>query len=138
MTGTIDPLLEQPVGLIISYLSIAVMELIVFLSIFERVTKYRCWDEIKKGNVAAALATGGKIFGISNVIRYAIVHSPIYEFMIWSSVGAALLFAAYILFEFLTPVFRIDQEIADGNVAVGFTALSVCVAVSFLIGECIG
>ncbi|AZK49151.1 DUF350 domain-containing protein [Paenibacillus lentus] len=122
----------------IGYFSIAVMELIVFLSCFELVTKYRCWQEIKKGNVAASIATGGKILGISNVIRYAAVHTPIYEFMIWSAVGAVLLFAAYILFEFLTPVFRIDEEIANGNVAVGLIAMFVSVSVSFLIGACIG
>lgn len=138
MAGNIEPLLEQPFGLMIGYLSIAVMELIVFLSCFELVTKYRCWQEIKQGNVAASIATGGKIFGISNVIRYAAVHTPIYEFMIWSFVGAVLLFAAYILFEFLTPVFRIDEEIAKGNVAVGIIAMFVSVSVSFLIGACIG
>jgi len=138
LTGNIEPLLEQPFGLMIGYLSVAVMELIVFLSCFEFVTKYRCWQEIKQGNLAASIATGGKIFGISNVIRYAAAHSPIYEFMIWSLVGAVLLFAAYILFEFLTPVFRIDEEIANGNIAVGFIAMSVSVSVSFLIGACIG
>nr|WP_246021082.1 DUF350 domain-containing protein [Paenibacillus lentus] len=138
MAGNIEPLLEQPFGLMIGYFSIAVMELIVFLSCFELVTKYRCWQEIKKGNVAASIATGGKILGISNVIRYAAVHTPIYEFMIWSAVGAVLLFAAYILFEFLTPVFRIDEEIANGNVAVGLIAMFVSVSVSFLIGACIG
>ncbi|WP_187377794.1 DUF350 domain-containing protein [Paenibacillus senegalimassiliensis] len=134
MKHNIDPLLEQPLGLMLGYFSVAVLELIVFLSCFELLARYRCWQEIKRGNMAASLATGGKIFGLSNIIRYAADHPSIYDFMIWSSVGAGLLLAAYVLFEFLTPVFRIDEEIANGNTSVGFIALAVSVSVSFLIG----
>ncbi|MNE39697.1 hypothetical protein D3C80_1336630 [compost metagenome] len=121
----------------IGYFSVAVLELIVFLSCFELVAKYRCWDEIKQGNLAASLATGGKIFGLCNVIRYAVSEPSIYDFMLISFLGAILLFGAYILFEFLTPVFKIDKEIASGNTAVGFISLAVSVSVSFVIGACI-
>lgn len=138
MKENIDPLLEQPFGLMIGYFSVAVLELIVFLSCFEFLARYRCWQEIKRGNMAASLATGGKIFGLCNVIRFAAANPSIYDFMIWSSVGALLLFAAYLLFQFLTPVFRLDQEIAAGNTSVGFISLAVSVSVSFLIGACIG
>lgn len=133
----IDPLLEQPFGLMAGYFSVAVIELIVFLSCFELVTRYRCWQEIKRGNLAASLATGGKIFGLCNILRFATASSSIYDFMAWSFVGAFLLFLAYILFEFLTPVFQIDKEIAEGNVAVGFIAMAVSVSVSYVIGACI-
>jgi putative membrane protein len=138
LRGSIDPLLEQPLGFMVGYLSVAVLELIVFLSFFELVTKYRCWQEIKRGNVAASLATGGKIFGISHIIWRAATEPTIYDFMAWSSIGVGLLFVAYILFQFLTTVFQVDKEIADGNVAVGFIALTVSVSISYLIGACIG
>ncbi len=137
MKQTIDPLLEQPIGLMAGYFSVAVVELIVFLSCFELVTRYRCWHEIKRGNLAASLATGGKIFGLCNILRFATARSSIYEFMAWSFVGAFLLFLAYIMFEFVTPVFQIDKEIAAGNVAVGFIAMAVSVSVSYVIGACI-
>lgn len=138
MKENIDPLLQQPFGLMIGYFSVAVLELIVFLSFFERLAKYRCWHEIKRGNMAASLATGGKIFGLCNIIRFAAKQPSIYDFMIWSAVGAVLLFAAYLLFQFLTPVFQLDQEIASGNTSVGFISMAVSVSVSFLIGACIG
>ncbi|MGZ7441735.1 DUF350 domain-containing protein [Paenibacillus sp. TH7-28] len=138
MKENIDPLLEQPLGLMLGYFSVAVVELIVFLSCFESLTKYRCWQEIKRGNMAASLATGGKIFGLCNVIRFAAKQPSIYDFMIWSSVGSLLLFAAYLLFQFWTPVFRLDREIAEGNTSVGFISLVVSVSVSFLIGACLG
>lgn len=138
MRGSIDPLLEQPLGFMVGYLSVAVLELIVFLSFFELVTKYRCWQEIKRGNLAASLATGGKIFGIAHIIRSAATEPTIYDFMVWSSAGVGLLFVAYIMFQFVSTVFQVDKEIADGNVAVGFMALTVSVSISYLIGACIG
>ena len=72
MTQSIDLLLEHPVGALIGYFSMAILLLIVYLYCFELVTKYKCWEEIRKGNVAAAMATGGKIFGICNVMRFSI------------------------------------------------------------------
>lgn len=42
------------------YFSVVVLCLVVSMALFEVVTKYKNWEEIKKGNVAVALATGGK------------------------------------------------------------------------------
>lgn len=52
--------------------SVVILFLVVFLAIFEMVTKYKNWEEIKKGNVAVAMATGGKIFGVANIFRCTI------------------------------------------------------------------
>lgn len=118
------------------YVSVAVFSLIVFLSIFELVARYKTWDEIKKGNMAVAMATAGKIFGICNIFRYSVsVKDSVYECLIWSSYGFLLLLAAYFLFEFLTPVFRIDEEIANDNRAVGFIAMIISVSLSYVIGS---
>lgn len=137
MKEFIDPMLEHPIGRLLGLFSIAIMGLILFLSLFEAVTKYRCWNEIKSGNMAASLATGGKIFAICNVFRFAASKTSIYDFMIWSSIGVGLLFIAYLLFQFLNPVFRTDDEIAAGNEAAGFISLILSVSVSYVIGACI-
>ncbi|WP_209850362.1 DUF350 domain-containing protein [Paenibacillus sediminis] len=124
--------------MIIGYFSVAILELIIFLYLFELVTKYNCWKEIKKGNMAVAMATGGKMFGICNVIRFCIeAKESVYDTMIWSSLGFLLLLVAYFLFEFVTPVFRIDDEIAKDNRAVGFIAMIISVSLSFVIGASI-
>lgn len=65
---------ENEIVKIAANFSVAVLCMVVFLAIFELVTKYKNWDEIKNGNVAVAMATGGKIFGIANIFRYAINH----------------------------------------------------------------
>jgi putative membrane protein len=135
MDSQLDQLLVNPYAAALVFVSVTVVSLIVFLSIFELVTKYKCWDEIKKGNVSVAMATGGKIFGICNIFRFSIeANDSVYQSMIWGAFGFVILMAAYFLFEFLTPVFRIDEEIARDNRAVGLIAMIISVSLSYVIG----
>ena len=83
------------------------------------------------------MATGGKVIGISWILRAAATKGSIYEFMIWSSIGATLLLIGYVLFEFVTPMFRIDREIENKNIAVGCITLFISVALATLIATCI-
>lgn len=135
MEPGIDKLLENPYMASLIFVSVTVLSLIVFLSMFELVTKYKCWDEIKKGNLAVSMATGGKIFGICNIFRFSIEsNDSIYESLIWGAFGFIILLVAYFLFEFLTPVFRIDEEVARDNRAVGFIAMVISISLSYVIG----
>lgn len=116
--------------------SVAVLCIVVFLAVFELVTKYKNWEEIQKGNMAVAMATGGKIFGIANIFRYALAHHESLLSMVgWGLYGFLLLLAAYFIYEFLTPKFNIDDEIANDNRAVGFISMVISVGLSFVIGE---
>lgn len=131
----IDKLLEYPLASVLAYFSVGVLALILFIAVFERITRYNGWEEIRKGNVAAAMATGGKIFGICNIFRFSIIEGDsIYVSMMWAAVGFVLLIVAYFLFEYLTPVFRVDEEIGKGNLAVGLLAMIISVSLSFIIG----
>ncbi|UOQ47197.1 DUF350 domain-containing protein [Gracilibacillus caseinilyticus] len=118
--------------------SVAVLCLLVFLVVFELVTSYKNWDEIKKGNLSVAMATGGKIFGIANIFRYSIEHNDtILQSIAWGGFGFLLLLFGYFIFEFLTPTYKIDQEIANDNRAVGFISLVISVGLSYVIGSSI-
>ncbi len=120
------------------YFSVVVLCLIVAMMIFELVTKYKNWEEIKKGNVAVAMATGGKIFGITNIFRFSIdQHNSLAEMIGWGLYGFSLLIFAYLLFEFLTPRFKVDEEIENDNRSVGFISLTISVGLSFVIGASI-
>jgi putative membrane protein len=115
--------------------SVVILCVILFLAIFELVTKYKNWEEIQKGNVAVAMATGGKIFGIANIFRYSIEQNDSLVTMIsWGVFGFVLLVVGYFIFEFLTPKFNIDDEIKNGNRAVGFIAMILSIGLSFVIG----
>ncbi|WP_400242706.1 DUF350 domain-containing protein [Niallia sp. JL1B1071] len=115
--------------------SVVILSLVVFLAIFELVTKYNNWDEIKNGNIAVALATGGKIFGIANIFRHSIMHNDsLLTMIVWGVYGFILLLIGYFIFEFLTPKFKIDEEIKNDNRAVGFISMIISIGLSFVIG----
>jgi putative membrane protein len=120
---------------IAAYYSVVILCLVVFLAIFEMVTKYKNWEEIKKGNVAVAMATGGKIFGVANIFRHTIEHNNSLLSMIgWGIYGFLLLLAGYFIFEFLTPKFKIDEEIQNDNRAVGLISMVISIGLSIVIG----
>ncbi|MBU9714296.1 DUF350 domain-containing protein [Evansella tamaricis] len=119
--------------------SLVVISMIVYLSIFELVTKYSTWSEIKRGNVAVALATGGKIFGVANVFRHSMLHNDTVLTAIgWGSYGFVLLLFVYFIFEFLTPGFKVDHELGKDNRAVGLLSFILSVSLSYIIGASIG
>ncbi|MGE6488230.1 DUF350 domain-containing protein [Paenisporosarcina sp. NPDC076898] len=129
---------QHPLVETAGYFSVVVLCLILTMVVFEIVTKYKNWEEIQKGNVAVAMATGGKIFGVANIFRYSIEnHNSLPEMMGWGLYGFGLLVVAYFLFEFLTPKFNIDREIENDNRSVGFISLSISVGLSFVIGASI-
>jgi putative membrane protein len=138
MQGMVDSLMSHPFSAVLAYFSVGILSLILFLACFEWVTKYDGWDEIRKGNLSVAMATGGKIFGICNIFRFSIeANDTIYQSLLWAAIGFVLLLVAYFLFEFLTPVFRIDAEIQRDNRAVGFLAMVLSVSLSYIIGAAV-
>jgi len=115
--------------------SVVILCMIVFLAVFELVTRYRNWDEIKKGNIAVAMATGGKIFGVANIFRHSISqHDSLFTMIGWGCFGFFLLLVGYFIFEFLTPKFNIDQEIQNDNRAVGLISMIISIGLSYVIG----
>ena len=117
------------------YYSVTILFIVMSLFVFEIVTKYNNWDEIKKGNLAVAMATGGKIFGIANIFRHSILNHDSLLIMIgWGAYGFSLLLIGYFIFEFLTPKFNIDQEIEKDNRAVGFISMVISIGLSYVIG----
>lgn len=128
-----NPLVETA-----GYFSVVILCLIVSMVLFELVTKYQNWQQIKNGNIAVAMATGGKIFGVANIFRFSISnHNTLPEMIGWGLYGFTLLVIAYVLFEFMTPHFKVDEEIGADNRSVGFISLTISVGLSFVIGASI-
>ncbi|WP_289134869.1 DUF350 domain-containing protein [uncultured Brevibacillus sp.] len=128
-------LLHNPYFAAAAYFTVTGLAMILFLSVFELVTRYRVWHELKQGNLAVAMATGGKIFGIANVFRHSIqAHQSLGQALIWGTFGFLLLLVSYFVFEFMTPTFKIDEEIAKDNRAVGFIAMVLSIGFSYIIG----
>ncbi|MFC4022600.1 DUF350 domain-containing protein [Oceanobacillus longus] len=118
--------------------SVFVLCTLVFLAIFELVTSYKNWEEIKKGNFAVAMATGGKLFGLATIFRYSIEHNDsLFQSIGWGVFGFVLLLFGYLIFEFLTPTIKVDEEIGKGNTAVGFISMMISIGLAFVIGASI-
>ncbi|MCR6111587.1 DUF350 domain-containing protein [Bacillus sp. A301a_S52] len=118
--------------------SIVVISIIIALSIFEWVTTYSTWGEVKKGNLAVALATAGKTFGVANVFQHSIIaNDTVLEMLGWGAYGFILLLFVYFIFEFLTPGFKVDDELKNNNKAVGLISFVLSVSLSFIIGATI-
>ncbi|WP_243137107.1 DUF350 domain-containing protein [Desulfofundulus thermobenzoicus] len=123
-------------SLICFAVSIFLVLLMVFL--FCRLTRYNDWEEIQRGNVAAALALGGKVLGLANVMRFAIMSNMgAVEIVAWGMAGMVLLLLVYLAFEWLTPRLKVNEEIAGGNVAVGALSMVFSLAASLIIGASI-
>ncbi|MEH7236261.1 DUF350 domain-containing protein [Bacillus sp. JJ1562] len=119
--------------------SVVILCMVLFMAIFELVTKYKNWEEIQNGNLSVAMATGGKIFGIANIFRYSIQnHDSLFVMIGWGVFGFFLLLIGYFVFEFLTPKFNIDVEIQQDNRAVGLISMIISVGLSYVIGAGIG
>ncbi|MGK5508743.1 DUF350 domain-containing protein [Brevibacillus formosus] len=130
-----ESLLHNPYFATAAYFTVSGLAMVLFLAIFELVTRYRVWEELKRGNMAVAMGTGGKIFGIANIFRYSIqAHLSLGEALIWATFGFFLLLSAYFIFEFMTPTFNVDQEIAKDNRAIGFIAMVLSIGFSYIIG----
>lgn len=130
--------LDNPYVLTLVYYFVAMAAIIISLIIFEVVTPYKNWEQISKGNLSVALATGGKIFGVANIFRFSIEHNDtIWQTLVWGGIGFILLLLAYFIFEFLTPSFKVDKEIEKDNRAVGLMAFMISVGTSYVIGASI-
>lgn len=129
---------SHPYTITIGYFLLAIILIGLALFVFELITSYRSWTQIKQGNLAVALATGGKIFGTANVLRYSIQHKDtIIQSVLWGVFGIGMLLLAYFVFEFLTPQFKVDQELERDNRAIGMLSLMISIGVSYVIGASI-
>ncbi|MBC8080335.1 MAG: DUF350 domain-containing protein [Gorillibacterium sp.] len=139
MNEEVDWMLDNVYIHTLAYFSVAVVALIVYMIIFNLITRYNDWEEIKKGNIAVAMASGGKIFGICNIFHFAILQQdPILTSLLWASYGFVLLLVAYCLFDLLTPFFKIDEEVKNGNKAVGLISMVISISISYVIGASVG
>jgi len=131
-------LLENPYILMTAFFAVTILAIIIFLPIFELVTRYDDWEQIKNGNLSVAMAVGGKIFGICNIFRHSIEHhDTIGQALIWGGFGFLLLLVAYFIFEFMTPKFNVDEEIEKNNKAVGLLSMTISIGLSYVIGASI-
>ena len=95
----------------------------VFMVAYEKFTPYKEWEEIKKGNAAAAIAFGGAILGFVFPLASAIffTHSLL-EMVKWALIVGVVQLA---VFEVIHRIHGFGDCVKDGRVA-GATFLAFC------------
>ncbi|UVI30047.1 DUF350 domain-containing protein [Paenibacillus spongiae] len=125
------------VDILISVVVIVVLQLLGMV-VFNWMTPFRDMDELKRGNTAVGLAMGGKFLATAIVLGVAAyTNTSIWHMMLWFAVGYVCLVAAYWVFEWVTPSFRLSEQLKEGNVAVGVLLCFVYIGTSFAISSLI-
>ena len=129
--------LTELINVAASVIAIILLQLFGMV-IFNWMTPYKDMDELKKGNVAVGLALGGKFLATAIILGVAAyTNTSIWFMMLWFAVGYVCLIVAYWIFEWVTPGFRISEQLQKGNVAVGLLLSMVFVGMAFAISSLI-
>lgn len=119
------------INLVVSILTIVLLQ-VLGMVIFALMTPFKDMEELKKGNVAVALAFGGKFLATAVILGVAAyTNTSIWFMMLWFAVGYVCLIASYWIFELFTPGFRISEQLQKGNVAVGVMLCMVFIGTAF-------
>ncbi|MCQ6562043.1 DUF350 domain-containing protein [Paenibacillus mendelii] len=125
------------VDLLISVIVIILLQLLGMV-VFNWMTPYRDMDELKRGNTAVGLAMGGKFLATAIVLGVAAyTNTSIWNMILWFAVGYVCLVAAYWVFEWVTPGFKLSEQLQEGNVAVGVLLCFVYIGMSFAVSSLI-
>ena len=125
------------INIIVSVIVIIALQLLGMF-IFQLMTPYRDMDEIKKGNTAVGLVLGGKFLATAIILGVAAyTNTSIWFMMLWFAVGYACLVASYWIFEWVTPGFRISEQLKKGNQAVGILLAAVFIGTAFAVSSLI-
>jgi len=124
-------------NIIISLLVIVILQF-AGMYVFSLMTPYRDMEEINKGNVAVGITMGGKFVATAIVLAIAAyTNSSIWHMSLWFAVGYVCLIAAYWVFDWLTPGFKLSDQLKQGNVAVGTLLAAVYIGMALTIGSLI-
>ncbi|MEO8203034.1 MAG: DUF350 domain-containing protein [Betaproteobacteria bacterium] len=99
---------------------------VLFLSLYVRITPYREITLIRQGNCAAAASLSGTLIGFVLPVAAAVEHSVnLYDLCIWATIAAVVQLLAYAATRWVLP--DISRDIAAGKIASGafLGALSV-------------
>ncbi|RXT08176.1 DUF350 domain-containing protein [Ammoniphilus sp. CFH 90114] len=111
--------------------------IILFLGsfVFSKLTRFQDMEEIQKGNEAAGIYMGSKLLGLSIIVAMVSYSSHSWLAMAgWSLIGILALSLIYLVFDFLTPKFKVCDEIARGNKAVARLLSAVIIGSSIVLG----
>ena len=120
----------------LSYFSIAVLLLVLFSALYAKVTPYREFTLIAKGNLAAAYSFGGSLFGFAIPLASVIAHSvSIPDMVIWGIIAMLVQLLTFIIVKIIFP--SIVSDIPANEVGKGVFLGAVSIVIGILNAACI-
>lgn len=122
-------------GQYLQYMFSSILMLLVFGTVYLKITPVRELKLIKNGNLACALSFGGALVGFCLPLASSIAHSvSLPDFVLWAA-AAVLQILVYFAATRLIP--QASEELAGNNVAVGTLFGSISIAIGLLNAACL-
>lgn len=112
----------------------AIVALVVFVVLYEKVTPYDDYKLIyEEGNLAAGISFGGAIIGVSIPIFSALSNSVSYiDFVVWVIIAIAVQLAFAYGSTSVSEKYSFKRHIDEGKVAVGVLMSAISIAIGII------
>ncbi len=120
----------------VAYFISAIILLVIYSKIYEKVTPYREFDLIREGNTAAACSYGGSLLGFAIPLASAITHSPgLFDMLLWGCIALIVQVLTFLAVRLIFPTLVAD--IPANKVSKGIFLGVVSLIVGILNAACI-
>jgi len=117
----------HPVVTYLIYMASALAMLGVFTLVYTTVTRYKEFELIREGNIAAALSYGGALVGFSFTLCSSIaIHASYAMFLLWGLVAMLVQLVVYVGVS--QAVRGMNEAIEENNIAMGGLIGSISIA----------
>ncbi len=118
------------------YMASALAMLGVFTAVYTAVTRYREFELIREGNIAAMLSYGGALVGFSFTLCSSIaVHASFAMFLVW---GLAAMLVQIIVYAVVArAIHGMNDAIEENNIAMGGLIGSISIAAGIVNAACL-
>ena len=118
------------------YIVSALVMLGVFTAVYTTVTRYKEFDLIREGNIAAVLSYSGALVGFSFTLCSSIaIHASFLMFVVW---GVAAMAVQLVVYAVMAQAIRgLNEAIEENNIAMGGLIGSISLAAGIVNAACL-
>lgn len=118
------------------YIVSALVMLGVFTIVYTTVTRYKEFDLIREGNIAAVLSYSGALVGFSFTLCASIaIHASFAMFVVW---GVAAMVVQLVVYVIMARAIRgLTEAIEENNIAMGGLIGSISLAAGIVNAACL-
>ncbi|APX75382.1 DUF350 domain-containing protein [Achromobacter insolitus] len=118
------------------YIASALVMLGIFTLVYTAVTRYKEFELIREGNIAAVLSYGGALVGFSFTLCSSIaIHASYAMFLLW---GLAAMVVQIVVYVGVSQAVRgMNEAIEENNIAMGGLIGSISIAAGIVNAACL-